>query len=269
MKNPLKEYVRCIIEAKIAASASYMKKELVREKVQALIVASVADGTIKSAEDLSQFSKDIELSMSALKMIPFEVWQKMSGAQKKARKLAMKTSAEWWAGIKGNEKKFNAWLVKQHRGEVTAASRITQFAEKYATDVKHKALLGKIAEQEAQHATWVEGLLAQRGINTGTITDAEDRYWSATLPEIESFKTGAAVAAHAEAMRLERIKTICEDVTAPEDVRKVFKKIYMDEIFHEAAFKHLAGEDAMNSTAKSHAKGRELLGLVPLEHPLV
>lgn len=165
MKTSLKEYVRLIIEAKIAASASYMKKELVREKVQALIVQSVADGTIKTADDLAQFSKDIELSMNALKMIPFEVWQKMSGTQKKARKLAMKTSAEWWAGIKSNEKKFNAWLVKQHRGEVTAATRITQFAEKYATDVKHKALLGKIAEQEAQHATWVEGLL-HRGEST-------------------------------------------------------------------------------------------------------
>lgn len=172
----------------------------------------------------------------------------------------MKNSKVWWDSVKSDSAKFNDWLIKQYRGEVTAASRIKSFADKYTTNVRNKKILGVIASQENKHAAWVLDLLVARGV-TPDIEHAEDRYWKETLPEIESFETGAAVGAHAEAMRLERIRVICEDDSAPTDVRNVFKKILRDEIFHEKAFRNMAGVEAMMATAESHEKGKELLGL--------
>lgn len=171
----------------------------------------------------------------------------------------MNNSKMWWESVKTNESKFNDWLIKQYRGEVTASNRIKQFSNKYASE-KNKLILSIIAGQERTHASWILELLHSRNIMPD-ISNAEERYWKETLPEIESFETGAAVGAHAEAMRLERIKVICEDDSAPTDVRSVFKKILHDELFHERAFKSMAGEEAMNKTKDAHIRGKELLGL--------
>lgn len=64
-------------EAKIAASPSYMKKEKVREDLQKLIAARVMSGEITDQEALDQFINDIATSVTALKMIPFDVWKKL------------------------------------------------------------------------------------------------------------------------------------------------------------------------------------------------
>lgn len=172
----------------------------------------------------------------------------------------MKTSQEWWKEVKTDEAKFVDWLVKQHRGEVTAAQRIEAFAEKYAISDKHKKTLSLIAKQERQHASWVAELLESRGIKQD-VSCAEEKYWRETLPKIESFETGAAVGAHAEKMRLERIRVIASDISAPEDVRETFKKILKDELFHEKAFRNMAGDDAMKKTFHSHESGLNALGL--------
>jgi rubrerythrin len=172
----------------------------------------------------------------------------------------MTTSKLWWNEVKNNSDKFNDWLIKQYRGEITAATRIKEFAKVYATDIHDIKILNVIANQESKHAAWVLDLLVARGINP-SIERAEERYWKETLPEIESFETGAAVGAHAEAMRLERIKVICEDDSAPNDVRDVFQKILHEEIFHEKAFRNMAGVEAMMATSDAHNKGLELLGL--------
>lgn len=171
-----------------------------------------------------------------------------------------KSSARWWEEIKSNPAKFDTWLIKQYRGEVTAADRIERFAAEYAPDEKSRKTLSVIASQERQHAAWVLDLLVARGV-TPSLEHAEERYWSATLPSIESFETAAAVGAHAEAMRLERIRTIVEDENADIDVRSTFSRILKDEVFHERAFRKLAGSKAMKAVAPSHRKGRELLGL--------
>ena len=82
------------------------------------------------------------------------------------------------------------------------------------------------------------------------------------MPHIESLETGAAVAAHAERMRLERIRVIAKDNTSPADIRQVFAKILPDEEFHETAFKKMAGQEAMEKTAAAHARGADLIGLI-------
>lgn len=172
----------------------------------------------------------------------------------------MTTSKMWWDNVKNDSDKFNDWLIKQYRGEVTAAQRIVEFSNKYAEDYRDKIILNIIAKQESKHAAWVLELLSARGI-APNVEHAEERYWKETLPEIESFETGAAVGAHAEAMRLERIRVICEDDSAPTDVKDVFKKILREEMFHEKAFRTMAGVKAMSATQGAHNKGLELLGL--------
>lgn len=108
----------------------------------------------------------------------------------------MQTSNEWWQKTKSDPVALNDWLVKQYRGEATAARRIREFGDVHATfDVR--IVLKSIAAQEERHASWVLTLLASRGIDPN-VEHAEERYWKATLPEVESFETGAAVGAHAE-----------------------------------------------------------------------
>lgn len=171
----------------------------------------------------------------------------------------MTTSVQWWDSVKHDPTRFADWLMKQYRGEVTAGTRIEEFATQYAPE-RDRKVLNIIAAQERQHAEWVLGLLTARGIKP-VVDNAEDRYWRQTLPEIESFETGAAVGAHAEAMRLERIKTICDDESSPTDVRDVFQRILKDELFHERAFRKMAGPVAMSQVMDAHARGREVLGL--------
>lgn len=173
----------------------------------------------------------------------------------------MKTSLSWWNEVKASPSLLKDWLVKQYRGEVTAALRIRNLATVYATDQRQRDILEVIAGQEEMHAKWVLGLLNARGV-TPMVDRAEDRYWAATLPGIDDFETGAAVGAHAEAMRLERIKVISEDQTADADIRETFTKILKDEVFHERAFRNLSTPEALAKTEGKHELGRKALGLV-------
>lgn len=171
------------------------------------------------------------------------------------------TSKEWWSEVKNDPERFQDWLIKQHRGEVTAASRIERFAATLAPNDKCRKTLKVIAGQELQHASWVQGLLETRGISPD-ISHAEERYWREVLPEGDvTFEEVAAIGAHAEAMRLERIRTIIADDAAPADVRQVFQRIVKDEVFHERAFRKMAGAAAMSKTKASHERGRQVLGL--------
>lgn len=171
-----------------------------------------------------------------------------------------KTSAEWWEETVRDQAKLTEWLKKQHRGEATAADRILAFAEKYAT-AEHQMVLGVIATQERRHAEWVLGLLSVRGIEPDT-SNAEERYWKETLPGIEDFETGAGVAAHAERMRLERIRAIVASPETPADVREVFARILPEEEFHARAFRGMADWKGLVRTEEFHERGAEALGLV-------
>jgi rubrerythrin len=174
----------------------------------------------------------------------------------------MKTSQEWWDEVKNSPAKFNEWLVKQYRGEVTAAQRIMEIIDRFDVTSKAKRILAEIAEQEKTHAEWVLNLLKARGV-TPSVDNAGERYWKETLPAAVDFETTAAIGAHAEQMRLERIEVIAADKDAPFDVRETFSKILKQELWHAEAFKRLAGPDAIARTKYSHEQGRALLGLVP------
>lgn len=172
----------------------------------------------------------------------------------------MKTSQEWWKEVKNDPIKLQYWLQKQYIGEVTAADRIRQFRDDHAP-IKHHKVLNIIANQESQHAEWIKELLINRGIEA-MLSDPNQRYWKETLPGIEDFETGSAVASHAERMRLERIRVIANDVTGPFDIVQTFLKILPDEEFHEKAFAYMSSPEAMQATLKNHEAGAISLGLV-------
>lgn len=172
-------------------------------------------------------------------------------------------SHAWWQTTSADPTAFITWLKKQYHGEITAHQRILEFAERYLPEgSRWKPVLEKIAQQELTHAAWVAELLTARGV-TPAVLKKEERYWDKTLPSIDSFESGAAVAAHAEAMRLERIRVIAEDPAAPEDVRNVFLRILPEEEFHERAFSSMAGGEAMQTALENHLAGREAIGLIP------
>lgn len=179
----------------------------------------------------------------------------------------MKTSAQWWDEVRQDPDLLNNWLAKQYRGEVTAAARIRKLADMVSTSWPSDStyrLLNFIADQEEQHAEWVAGLLLNRGFDASTIDlgPAEDRYWDTVGVNTDhSFEITAAIGAHAEAMRLERIRAIVQHPDTPVDIEGVFLKILKDEVMHESAFRHLAGPEAMDATSYNAEQGRIVLGL--------
>lgn len=173
------------------------------------------------------------------------------------------TSQTWWTRTKTDPAKLRAWLRDQYRGEVTAAGRIEALRDAFTiAETRAHRVLTTIAGQERAHAEWVGELLAARG-EPVTVDRKQDRYWPAIRDVVADLQTGAAIGAHAEKMRLERIETIATDPTADADIRAVFARILPQERFHEQAFRALAGEIAMASTEAAHSLGRALLGLEP------
>ena len=60
---------------RVSASETYMKKEIVREKLQALLQDAVASGEIQNAKELEEWWKTVEMATKALKMVPLMAWQ--------------------------------------------------------------------------------------------------------------------------------------------------------------------------------------------------
>lgn len=172
----------------------------------------------------------------------------------------MRTSAEWWAETKSDPAKLSKWLAEQYHGEATASNRIQQYMGQFEAGERWLNTLNAICTQEAQHAEWIADLMRARGLKP-QVLDKTERYWEQTLPSIDSFEYGAAVAAHAEEMRLERIRAIASDESCDVDIRTTFRNILKDEVFHAKAFTAMAG-NMKQAAAKQHAKGLEALGLI-------
>lgn len=77
MKISVGRLRKLLEEAKIGASPEYMKKERVREAFQQVIASMVAAGDVQDDNDLQELFNAADLSLKALKMIPFDVWKKL------------------------------------------------------------------------------------------------------------------------------------------------------------------------------------------------
>jgi len=175
----------------------------------------------------------------------------------------MTTTQEWLNKVTNSKDELNHWLTRQYIGEVTAAHRIEGLQEHEEVDGKQRYLLGKIAMDESQHASWIKQLLINRGLELPEVTlqDAEKRYWKPVFDNAWGADDCFAAGAHAEEMRLHRIKAIVASEEIDEDIRKVFRAILPDEEWHAKAFKHLASEEALVKMKPHHEAGLKLLGL--------
>lgn len=73
----IKDFVAEAVRGKVGASASYMKKEAVRAEIQGLIASKVKSGQITNQAELDDYINSITIAVTALKMIPHEVWKKL------------------------------------------------------------------------------------------------------------------------------------------------------------------------------------------------
>jgi rubrerythrin len=180
------------------------------------------------------------------------------------------TSAQWWEKVKNDKDAFIKWLKQQVVGESEAARRINELRKKYAKEGSvADTLLERIASDEFKHALWVKKVILTYlpGVDFEKLMESV-RYWDEVEPnalEINTLEYSCAVAAHAEAMRLERIKTIAADDAfgfVNPFIQKIFQLILADELFHEEAFRMMAGPEALEQARANHHRGMEALGLV-------
>lgn len=74
--------IRQLVSESIGASKSYMKSEKVREEIQNWIIESIKGGKISNDGELTNFFADVDMSVKALKMIPFDVFVRLTKTQK-------------------------------------------------------------------------------------------------------------------------------------------------------------------------------------------
>lgn len=83
MKIKLGDLRELVTEAKIAASAEYAAKEKVREDLQARIVEAISRGDIRDQKGLEDYFSTIDMSLKALKMVPFQAFVSLAGKKRK------------------------------------------------------------------------------------------------------------------------------------------------------------------------------------------
>lgn len=175
-----------------------------------------------------------------------------------------KTSLQWWNETKTDPIKLIDWLKDQYHGERTAAERIQKafFTAGNTLTDKEASLVKRVIKEEKLHAKWVGKLLISRGI-TPEVLNKEERYWNKVTPLDNADKeTLAAIGTHAETMRLERIKVIASDKTAPNDIREVFKRILKMEEGHVKIFSSMTTSEHLHKTQDNHQAGLNALGLI-------
>lgn len=74
--------LREFIQEAIRASASYMKKEEVREMIESEIIERLKTHKIGNEAELDDFFDSAEMAIRALKMVPFENWVILSSRRR-------------------------------------------------------------------------------------------------------------------------------------------------------------------------------------------
>mgnify|MGYP003480784636 FL=1 len=72
--------------SRVSASSSYMRKEVIREKLQEMIVDAVKSGDVKDDASLKELLSTFDMATRALAGVPFAVWQKMLQNKKESKK---------------------------------------------------------------------------------------------------------------------------------------------------------------------------------------
>lgn len=177
-----------------------------------------------------------------------------------------KTTSEWVAEVKESEAKLHHWLTRQYIGECLAADRLESLSKNPSVNLKHKAVIVRIALDERRHAELVAGLLTSRNLPLPVPSYDGTRYWKPLVDAVvsgngPSYHSLMALGHHAEAMRLVRITALANDSEIDPDIREVFQQILPDETNHATWFEALSTPKAIEESKGMHDKGLELLGL--------
>lgn len=83
----MKLTLRHLIREAIHASPEYMKQEETRERIQRELIGLIVSGTVRSQKDVDRYfwfisdtQPGTELALTALRSIPFQVWQKLASS---------------------------------------------------------------------------------------------------------------------------------------------------------------------------------------------
>lgn len=191
--------------------------------------------------------------------------------ERKQRLDLKKASENWWNTIKRNPSLLNEWLINQYRGEKGAYDRMTEILN---SDIpmtpKQKTVLGIISQEELLHSQWIQELLQSRMSSEESVklsaVPVEERYWSQTLPTFidKTIEQLFAIGAHAEEMRLHRIRAIVNDSSdIHPDIKQVFERILTDELLHAKAFKGMTTEKDYQEAIDKHVEGLNALNPIP------
>ena len=173
----------------------------------------------------------------------------------------MKTSAEWWLATKSDPAKLNHWLQRQYVGEMAAVNLLSELLIRFgdeATDEEWKTV-HKVMQQEAIHARWMKEVMDKRGVKPEANGESTRRYWQEVIPAVTNFREAMAAGFDAEHMRLDRIRVIANDDSAPPDLFDVFNRILPHEEWHEQVFNEMRHGITLT---EAHDRGLNSLGLV-------
>lgn len=69
--------LEAVEEAKVRISDAYKRKEATRAELQGLVASKVKSGEIRDQESLDEYISSMNLALTSLKMVPFDVWKRM------------------------------------------------------------------------------------------------------------------------------------------------------------------------------------------------
>lgn len=69
--------LKSIIKEALGASQKYLRKERIREEIQQRIIDAIRKGEIHDNDSLVDYFNTIEIAVKALKMIPYDVFNKL------------------------------------------------------------------------------------------------------------------------------------------------------------------------------------------------
>ena len=159
----------------------------------------------------------------------------------------------WWERLLADEAAMNRWLIKLHGTEIGGYHDNLSFNMRF-NDGRCDNLAGRIfsdtGRDEKKHAFILEELLAERGLGTLQDVDTPSIYWDTMYTALEDIKSAAAILYHGEKLAADRFHIIAEHNGTPADIKYFLDIALPEEQFHAAAFKALAGSDAIEQIAE-------------------
>lgn len=82
--SELRAFIRkSLEEAKVSAGSDYMKKEVVRQRIQEMVSSMVNSGDITTDAELAELFSTMSMAINALKMVPLAAYVTKTATKKK------------------------------------------------------------------------------------------------------------------------------------------------------------------------------------------